>query len=85
MRLMVRSLALLSGLSRELWYRSQMQLRSGVAVAVAWVSSYRSDSTPSLGTSIYHGCGPKKEKEKSTPLMFVYLKVGLQYQSLPLL
>ena len=41
MRLRVRSLALLSGLRiqhcHELWCRSQMQLRSGVAVAVAVV------------------------------------------------
>ena len=26
--------------------------------------SYSSDSTPSLGTSTCHTCGPKKEKEK---------------------
>jgi len=39
--------------------------RSGsdpVAVAVAEAGSYSSDLTPSLGTSIYHGCGPKKQK-----------------------
>ena len=39
MRLQVRSLALLSGLRiqrcRELWYRLQTQLGSGVAVALA--------------------------------------------------
>ena len=55
MRLRVRSLASLSGLriqhSCELWYRLQMQLRSCVAVAVVWASSYSSDLTPSLGNS----------------------------------
>jgi len=27
-------------------------------------SSYSSGSTPSLGTSLCHGCGPKKKKKK---------------------
>ena len=58
----VRSLASLSGLSiqrsRELWCR--LQLRYRVAVAVAVASSYNSDSTRSLGTSICHGYSPKK-------------------------
>ena len=39
----------------ELRCRSQMQLESCVAVAVAQASGYGSDSTPSLGTSICHG------------------------------
>ena len=64
MRTQVRSLALLSGLRIwhccELWYRSQTQLRSGVAVA----GSYSSDWTPSLGISICHGCSSKKTKDK---------------------
>ena len=38
-----------------------MWLRSGVAVAVAEASGCSSDSTPGLGTSICHGCGPKKK------------------------
>ena len=50
---------------RELWYRSQMQLGSRVAVAVA--GSYSSNSTPSLGSSICRRCGLKKQKEKSKP------------------
>ena len=33
-------------------------------MAVAQASSYSSDLTLSLGTSIYHGCGPKKMKDK---------------------
>ena len=35
-----------------------MQLRSRVAAAVVWTIS---DSTPSLGTSIYRGCSLKKK------------------------
>ena len=66
MRLRIQSLALLSGLRIrcccELWCRSQMRLRSDVAVAVVQASSYSSDSTPSLGTSICCRCGPKKTK-----------------------
>jgi len=62
MRMQVQSLALLSG-SRirccgELWWRSQMRLRSGIAVAVAVASNF------SLGTSICLGCGPIKKKKK---------------------
>ena len=41
-----------------------MRLGSGVAVAVVWAGSYSSDSAPSLGTSICHGCDPKKTKDK---------------------
>ena len=41
-----------------------MRLGSHVAVAVAYAGSCSSDSTPSLGTSICPGCGPKKEKKK---------------------
>ena len=74
MRIWVRSLALLSGSNiqhcRELWCRSQTQLRSCVAVAVALAGSYSSNSTPRLGTSICHTCGPKNKtkwkKEKWT-------------------
>ena len=60
-------LALLSGLTilscYELQHRSQMWLGSGVAVSMAQVGSYSSDSTPSLGISICHGCSPKKTKK----------------------
>ena len=65
MRLEVRSLASLSGLRiwhcHELWCRSQTRLTSDVAVVVVYASSCSSDWTPSLGTSICHGCGPKKQ------------------------
>ena len=64
----IRSPALLSGLRirhcRELWYRSQKQLRSYTAVAVAVVGSYSSNSTPSLGTSICLRYSPKKDQNK---------------------
>ena len=64
MRTWVQSLALLSGLRiwlyRELWCRSQMGPGSGLAVPVVWAGSCSSDLTPSLGTSICCGCGPKK-------------------------
>ena len=69
MKLWVRSLVLLSGLRiqhcRELWCRSQTLLGSCVAVAVAEASSYSSNQTPSLGTSICQGCSPKKQKNNS--------------------
>ena len=57
MRLWVRSLASLSGLTiwccHELWCRSQTWLGSPIA---------SSNSIPSLGTSVCCGCGPKKQK-----------------------
>ena len=34
-----------------------------MAVAVAQANVYSSSSTSSLGTSIYHGCSPKKGKK----------------------
>ena len=33
-------------------------------MAVVQASGYSSDSTPSLGTSICHGCSPRKDKNK---------------------
>ena len=80
MRLRVRSLALLSGLTirrcYELWCRSQRRLGSRVAVALVQASSYSSDSTLSLGTSICRRGGPRngkkikknKTKQKNPPL-----------------
>ena len=49
---------------RELWCRLQMWLGSCVAVAVVWANGCSSKLTPSLRTSIYHGCGPKKQKKR---------------------
>ena len=49
---------------REVWCRSKMRLRSHIAVALTQASSYSSNSTPSLGTSICCKCSPKKIKKK---------------------
>ena len=69
MRMQVPSLASLSRLRIqccwELWCRLQMWLGSLFAVAVVKAGGYSSDSTPSLGTSICHGCGPKKTKNNN--------------------
>ena len=40
------------------------QLRSHVAVAVEWVDSHGSNSTPSLGTFICYRYSPIKKKEE---------------------
>ena len=88
MRLRIRSLALLTGLRiwgcRELWCRSQMQLRSGIALALAQASSYSSYWTPSLGTSICSGHGPEKTKDQKKKNHFSR-KASLKYQFLVLL
>ena len=68
MRIWVCSLALLSGLRIrhccELYWRVQKWLGSHFTVAAAQADSCSSYSTPSLGTSICHGCGPNKQKKK---------------------
>ena len=48
----------------RVWFRSQVQLKSGiaVAVAVAVAGNCRSDSTPNAGISICHMCHPKRKK-----------------------
>ena len=81
MRIRVQSLALgISGLGIwlccELWCRSQMQLKSCIAVAVALASTCSSDSTPSLGTSICHKCGLKKRKKKRHLCVNVHLSAS---------
>ena len=67
MRMPVQSLASPSGLRsrccHELQCRLQTRLGSHAAVAVVQAGSYSSNSTSSLGTSICHGCGPKKTKK----------------------
>ena len=40
-------------------------MRLGSCVAVAVAGGYSSYSTSRLGTSICHGCGPKKTKTKN--------------------
>ena len=67
MRMWVRSLASLSGSGvlrcGELWCRSQTQLGSCIAEAVAWAGSSSSELTRGLGTSICCRYGPKKQKK----------------------
>ena len=71
MRTPVQSLASLSGLRIrhccELWCRSQMNLGSGVAVAVGQASRYSSNSTPSLETSICCRCSNNDNNPPQTP------------------
>ena len=52
--------------------RLQPRLGSGVGVAVAEAGSCGSSSTPSLGTSICHGCGVKKKKKKKKVVKLVH-------------
>ena len=67
MRLQVRSLPLLSGLTIqhccELWCRLQTRLGSRVAVVLAQASGYSSNSTPSLGSSMCHESSPRNGKK----------------------
>ena len=95
MRLLVRSLASLNALTilccRELWYRSQTQLGSGVAVAVVQIGSYSSDWTPSLETFICRRCDPKKQKEKikkpkkppQNKIIFKFISDSIIYLNFP--
>ena len=68
MRMQVGSLASLSGLRIQqcpkLWCRMQTQLRSCIAMAVAWAGSCSSDSVPNLGTSRCQRCHTKKQRKK---------------------
>jgi len=62
---------------RELWCRSQTQFGSCIAVAVAQAGSCSSDLTPSLGTSMCCGCGPKKmQKKKKKGEVQTHLMMG---------
>ena len=45
-----------------------MQLGSGIAVAVVQASSYSSELSPSLGTSMCCRCSPIKTKKKKNLL-----------------
>ena len=60
-----------------------MQLGSSGAVAVVLAGGCSSDLTPSLGTSICSGCGPKKKKEKKKRkffLVYFYLAVRTEVE-----
>ena len=48
----------------QLWCGSQTQLGSCIAVAVVQASGNSPDSTPSLESSICHGCGPKQTNKQ---------------------
>ena len=69
MRMQAQSLPSLSGLRIghccELRCKSQTHLGSCVSVAVAQAGSCSSDSTPSLGTSVCCGGGPKKQNKQT--------------------
>ena len=75
MRIQVRSLASLSRLRiwhcHELWHRLQTRLRSLGAVAVVEAGSCSSDSTPSLGISIYCIFAPPQKKELRGNLVLI--------------
>ena len=49
----------------QLWRRLAMWLSFAIAVSVAQAGSCGSNSTPSLGTSICHRCGPIKNKQSN--------------------
>ena len=89
MRMQVRSLASFTvriQRCHELWCRSQVWLRSGIAVAVVQAGSCSLDSTSRLRTSICHGCGPKKQKketkEKKTPYLLLNVSPSVHGLSL---
>ena len=69
MRTWAGSLVLLSGLSiqhhPELWYSSQVQPGSRVAVAVVEAGNCSCYSTPSLGKSIYASGAALNSKHKN--------------------
>ena len=50
------------------WVRDEARISSCYGSGVG--SSYSSESTPSLGTSICRGCSPKKTKKKKSILFF---------------
>ena len=70
-RLRVQFLALLSGLQIQccckLWHRSQMWLRSGVAVAVAWASAVAPIGPLVQELPYVAGAAMTKKRKKSTP------------------
>ena len=51
-------------------------MNCGVAVAVAQAGGSSSDLTPSMGTSICHGYGPKKKKFLSFPKVISYVFIA---------
>ena len=70
-----------SGIRRchELWCNSQTRLGSCVVVAVVQASSWGSDLTPSLETSICCGCGAKKKKKEKNRVEFCLFQHFLNF------
>ena len=62
-----------------------MQLRSGFAVALALADSCSSDSTPSLGTSICSGSGPRKGEKTKKRKKQVLVRIVLVGNARPFL
>ena len=60
------------GIALKLQCSLQMRPKSGMTAAVAVVGSCSSDSAPSLGTSKFHGCGPKNDKI-NLYIYFIYI------------
>ena len=75
----------------ELCCRSQMQLGSHIALAMAEACSCRSDVTPSLGTSIGSTCVPQRRKQLNhettthTHIWFFHIRKEKIVSSPPLL
>ena len=49
------------GVGYDKGFTHMIWLGCGVAVTVVYAGSCSSDSTPSLGSSMYHRCSPKKQ------------------------
>ena len=84
----VQNLALLSWLRIccKLWSRSQMWLRYGIAVAVAWASA-ASPIQPLAQeeTAICHRCGlKKKKKDQAITHLPLFFALGMQVTALSL-
>ena len=63
MRFQIQSLASFSGLGSSVAMSRGVGRRCGLDLALLWLGC-SSNWTPSLGTSICHGCGLKKRKKK---------------------
>ena len=73
MRMQVQSLALQWVKDPVLpWCRLQIWLGSSIAGAVVQAGNDSLDWTPSLGTSIYHGCSPQKRPKKKRKRFLIH-------------
>ena len=80
MKFRVLSMASLSGLRIlhccELWCSSQMQLRSGVVVAVVQTGGYSANWTPSWEPPYAAGVALKRPKKKKSFMMSKMFGIG---------